>query len=241
MNAISLYSLVGQYQELQHLDTDGELDENALQAIKDTLEGLEGEIQVKATNVAAYLLNLEAYAEAADDAGKKLRARSQRIQRRADVMREYLRTQMIAADMTKIESPQFTLTRKKNPPAVIVAPDAKLADEYLTVQDPLIMSVVRDLMLLDRDIGQVIEETPPALLEDDYFLVKPGELVEIIQRYLPGRMPDKKAIGDALKAAHKAHEAAVKAAAKAKTDVPVFINPVPGAHLEHGERLEVKP
>lgn len=241
MNGLSLYALVGQYQQLQNLDTDGELDATALQAINDTLEGLEGEIEIKATNVGAYMLNIEAYAEAAMDASKQLKLRADRILRRADVMREYLRTQMVAAGMTKIESPQFTITRKKNPAAVIVEPDAKLADEFLTPPDPMIRRIVDATAFVQTDIAKVIDETPPALIAEEYILIKPDDLADVIARCLPGRTADKRAIGDVLKAAHKAHEAAVKLARKGEAEVPVFINPVPGAHLEQGERLEVKP
>ena len=63
MNNLSLYQLSHNY--LQALDflTDPELD-LPVEAINDTLEALEGELEDKAINVAKFLRNMEATAEA---------------------------------------------------------------------------------------------------------------------------------------------------------------------------------
>ena len=237
----SLYHLVQDYRQLEEIDTDGELDEHALQAIHDTLEGLQGEIEIKATNVGAFVLNLEAYAEAAAEASKALSARAKRIQRRADVMREYLRTHIAGAGIKKIEGPEFTLARKMNPPAVIIEPGAQLPEEFLQPPDPLIQTIIRGVAEIPRDVASLIESTPPVLIAEEYLLVTPAELAQIIERQLPARAPDKKKVGEALKAAVKAHEAAVKAATGKDEPAPVFVNPLPGCRLEQGERLEIRP
>lgn len=131
MGLPSLYRLAEQHQQLESLGTDEELDESALEAIRNTLEGLEGEIEIKAQSVAAYTLNLEAYAKAAKEASKQLTERARRIERRADALREYMRVQLEALELTKIDGPQFTLAIKKNPPSVVIAPEADLGDEWM--------------------------------------------------------------------------------------------------------------
>ena len=119
-----LYQLTSQHRALEALQIE-ETDDAALQAMYDTLEGLEGEIQVKAQSVAAHILNVEAMAAAAMDASKRLCERARRIQRRADAMRQYLHHHMELAGLTKIESPEFTLSVRKNPPSVqIIDQDA---------------------------------------------------------------------------------------------------------------------
>lgn len=233
MTGMSLWAMTEQYRALQHLSSDDELDETALEAIKNTLEGMEGALQEKAVNVAGFMLNLEAWSAAAADAGKKLKVRADRIQRRADVLREYIRTQMKAADMTKVESVELTLTRKANPPAVLIKPDAEIPETFLQPEDPMIDRIIRDVQAL----GPTIDEGEPYM---HTMMVTPAELRDILTCILPPRAPDKKKIGDVLKAATKAHEALVKVAQATEQPAPTFVNPVPGCELVQGERLEIK-
>lgn len=136
MGLPSLYKLADQYRQLEQLGTDEQLDETTLQAIQNTLEGLEGEIEVKTQNVAAYALNLDAYAEAAKDASKQLAERAKRIERRAQALRDYIRSQLEVATITKIEGPEFTISIRKNPASVVVAANADLGDEWMVFPEP---------------------------------------------------------------------------------------------------------
>ena len=54
---MNLYELTGQYLELQNLLESGEYDE---QLINDTMEAVEGEIEIKADNYARIIRNFEA-------------------------------------------------------------------------------------------------------------------------------------------------------------------------------------
>lgn len=136
MGLPSLYKLADQHKRLETLGTDEELDETALQAIHDTLEGLEGDLQTKAQSCAAVALNLEAWAKAAKDASKQLAARATRIERRADALRNYMLSALEAAGITKIDGPEFTVAIRKNPRAVQIATDADLGDEWLVFPEP---------------------------------------------------------------------------------------------------------
>jgi hypothetical protein len=131
MGLPSLYKLASQHHQLEAIGTDEDLDEAALEAIRNTLEGLEGEIEIKAQSVAAHCLNLEAYAKAAKEASKQLAQRAQRIERRADALREYMRSQLEALGLTKIDGPEFTVAIRKNPASVLIAPEADLGDEWM--------------------------------------------------------------------------------------------------------------
>src|SRR4051812_28429483 len=108
----ALYQLVAQFRELQILDAE-EIPEEVL---RNTLEGLEGEIQVKATNVAMFCQNLETFADTIDEAAKRMKERSAKIRSKSDQVRAYLKTMLEASEITKIEAPEFTLAIKKNPP-----------------------------------------------------------------------------------------------------------------------------
>jgi hypothetical protein len=123
----ALYQLVAQYRELQQIDAE-EIPEDVL---RDTLEALSGELEMKATNVAMFCQNLDTFAANCDEAAKRMKERATKIKRKADQVRGYLQTMMEAAQITKIEAPEFTLAIRKNPPSLVIVPDAKIPDEFM--------------------------------------------------------------------------------------------------------------
>ena len=136
MGLPSLFRLAEQHRELEALGTDEELDETGLQAIRDTLDGLTGDIEVKAASVAAVYLNMQAWAKAAQEASKALKERAARIEKRADALKEYMQMALETAGLTKIEGPEFTVSIRKNPPSVKIDPEADLGDEWMVFPEP---------------------------------------------------------------------------------------------------------
>jgi tRNA U34 2-thiouridine synthase MnmA/TrmU len=127
-----LYALVEQYRELERLDVE-EIDE---QALADTLEALSGEITVKATNCALFARNIETFADTVDEAAQQMAERAKRMRQKAAGVRAYLLNQMRGAGITKIQAPEFTVSIRKNPAAVQIAPDAAIPQEYMVVPEP---------------------------------------------------------------------------------------------------------
>ena len=83
-----LYQLTEQYRSLEALEVSDDL---PAEVIRDTLEGLTGELQEKATNVALFIRNVEATAEAVEDAAKKMQERANRLKARAQRPRDRAR------------------------------------------------------------------------------------------------------------------------------------------------------
>lgn len=129
----ALYQLVEQYRSLETLDASDDL---PAEVIRDTLEGLTGDLTVKATNVARYILNCESMADAVEGASKQMKLRAERIRKRADSIREYLKVNMQGAGITKIEATEFVLALKKNPPAVIIDNEAEIPADYKVTPPP---------------------------------------------------------------------------------------------------------
>lgn len=127
-----LYALVEQYRELERLD----VEDMAEQELADTLEALQGEIQVKATNCALFARNVETFADTIDAAAKQMAERAKRMRSKADSIRAYLLNQMRGAGITKITAPEFTISVRKNPAAVMVKPDAAIPPEYWVTPEP---------------------------------------------------------------------------------------------------------
>lgn len=130
---MKLYELTTQHRELSRLAEVEELDE---QTVLDTLAGIETDITIKAQSVAAVSLNIDAWATAAEDAAKRIAERAARMRRRAASLRDYLRTNMQAAGMTRIDSPEFTVAIKKNPASVQIAPGIILPARFMVQPDP---------------------------------------------------------------------------------------------------------
>ena len=113
---LTLYELTDQYRAaLSALPDDADMDQ-----VQQALGHLEGQIAIKGQNVAAFVLNLEAEAEAIDNAARKLKARADSTKRKADGLKEYLFVNMKALGITEIKANDGTFKAKivKNPPAV---------------------------------------------------------------------------------------------------------------------------
>lgn len=129
---LALYELVGQYKALEAL---AESEDLPPEVIRDTLEGLTGELREKAVSVAHFVENLVATADAIDGAAELMAQRSKRLRARAEAVREYLLFNMQASGITKIESPYFTLAVRNNPPTVIIDDEAAIPSVF-KVQPP---------------------------------------------------------------------------------------------------------
>lgn len=114
---MKLYELVGQYRALEALESSDDL---PAEVIRDTLDGLEGQLQDKATNVALFCRNLDATVEAIEDAAAQMTARAKRLRARSLSLKGYMLFNLQAAGISKVESPFFTVRVQKNPPTVII-------------------------------------------------------------------------------------------------------------------------
>ncbi len=121
---MKLYELTEQYRELANLDMDAD-------TLADTLEGIEGEIQIKAENLMSVISNMKSDTDSIDAEIKRLQTRKKTIANRQDWLREYLRSNMEASGIDKITCPLFTITLRKPTQAVSVDDIDALPDEYI--------------------------------------------------------------------------------------------------------------
>jgi len=162
----ALYIIANDYRAAANKLADLDLD---AQTISDTLEGLGGELEVKAQSVAFMVRNLEVAAEAIKVFEAEQTARRKAIENRAASLRDYLARCMEATGIEKIEGPGIALSFRKSTAVVIDEPG-----------------------LIPAEFMRTPEPPPPA--------------------------PDKKAIGEALKAGSS----------------------VAGAHIETRKNLQIK-
>lgn len=130
--SVALYSLVDQFKQLERL-ADDDIPEEVL---RDTLEGLAGEIELKSLNVVKYAANLLMVRDAVLAACAQMKARADRLTKRAESLHEYVRGAMEAAGIKKVECPEFTVSIVNNPPAVVVDDEAKVPATFKVTPPP---------------------------------------------------------------------------------------------------------
>lgn len=133
MSLPALYELAADYRRALETLADLDLPEEVVQ---DTLEALKGEVEVKATNVAAFVRNLEALAEQIRQAEAQMAARRKAIESRAERVRQYLLANLQACGITKIECPWFVVAIRKNPPSAEIVDEALLPERFLVAPPP---------------------------------------------------------------------------------------------------------
>jgi uncharacterized coiled-coil protein SlyX len=129
-NLPALYQIANEYQEAATRLAELDLPE---EVVRDTLEGLSGDLEAKSTNVAAFVRNLEAMAEKMKEAENEIAQRRAAIEKRTERVRQYLKENMERTGITKIECPYFALTIQKNPPGVKVIDAGAVPDAYMRI------------------------------------------------------------------------------------------------------------
>lgn len=133
MNGLSLYEIAHDHRRMVEALMEHQDD---AQAVADTIEAESWPLQVKAQNVAYAIRNLESSAAAIKDAEAQMAARRKSIEKRAEHIREYLKTSMEVAGVTKIDCPHFCLTIAKNPPGVEVFEPSLVPTEFMKTPEP---------------------------------------------------------------------------------------------------------
>lgn len=131
--SLSLFVLADQYLVVAERLSDLDLDE---QTLADTLEGLAGDLEVKATNVACFVRNLESAAEQIKKAEIVMNLRRKAIENRAERVKAYLKAQMERTGVLKIDSAYLSLAIKKNPPAVCIDAESQIPEDYMRQPEP---------------------------------------------------------------------------------------------------------
>lgn len=127
-----LYELTEQALQLQ--DLADESDETMAQAIADTFEALEGEFNDKAIALVKVTHMIKADTSMLDAEIKRLQARKKTMTNKIESLREYLRSNMAASGISKIECPLFSITLTKPQSVVVIDKEDDIPAEYLTIK-----------------------------------------------------------------------------------------------------------
>ena len=123
----TLYQLTDEYLSIQNTLLDAGVDDQTLQ---DTLEGASGELEQKCSNVAMVIRNMEATADQIAQAIATMQARQKALTKRAEWVNEYLHRNMERCGISKIDSPWFSISIKKNPPKVVIEDEGAVPQKF---------------------------------------------------------------------------------------------------------------
>lgn len=130
---MTLYELTDDYLALLEMAEDPDIDE---QALKDTMEGIEGALEIKAEGYAKIIRMLEGDAAVCDAESKRLRNKKQAIERNIDRMKKALQYSMVQTGKTKFKTPLFSFGIQKNPASVVIDHAGMVPASYWIPQPP---------------------------------------------------------------------------------------------------------
>lgn len=126
------------------------------EVVADTLTGMAGGLQEKATNVAAVALSLEGVAEQIKAAEERMSLRRKALENRARKLRTYLLTCMQLAEVKKIETPELRISVRKGPPSVVVDDAADVPAQYWRIPDPPPAAIDKDAIKTAIRAGEAV-------------------------------------------------------------------------------------
>lgn len=151
-----LFDIAAEYREAREKLADLDLPD---EVVRDTLEGMSGDIEVKATNIVAMTAEWDALAAAMKDAEAKIAARRKALENRAARVRRHLLDGLLYAGIQKIETPVFRIAVRDNPTAVDVFQPELVPPEFMRVPEPLPpapdKTAIRAALAAGRDVPGV--------------------------------------------------------------------------------------
>ena len=149
---MKLYELTEEYQALQEMVYDPEVDE---QTLKDTMEAVWGEIEEKADGYAKIIFGIKADVEKLQAEERRLNARRQRLENRAKWLKDNLEANMREVGKTKFKTALFSFNIQKNggvEPLVITGALEDIPGKYLIQQPPVVNNEAVRRLLAERPV-----------------------------------------------------------------------------------------
>lgn len=119
---LKLYEIAGLYNSFMDAVDNGEIED--MDAIADTLDGIQQEFDAKVENIALLYKTLTAEAEAIDNEAKALAARARYKKNVCDRLKSYVSANLQAIGQSKFETSKCKLSFRKSESLEIDDPDA---------------------------------------------------------------------------------------------------------------------
>lgn len=129
----TLYELTAEYMALLDMMEDADTDPDIL---ADTLEGLNGELENKVRGCCMVIRELEANDEMLTKEIKRMTDNRNVVRNSIQRMKDYIKGNMDALEIKKIDTGLFKVSVAANPPLLEVMDESVIPNEYLIPQAP---------------------------------------------------------------------------------------------------------
>lgn len=131
----ALYTIANQYLQLAEKLADGDFD---AATIADTIEasGITDELAEKAQGIEYVARSAEAHNLAIDAEIARLQSLKQHRMKVAAGLRAYLLDNMLRVQIERIDCPMFSISIRKNPPAVEIFDQLSLPSQFMVIPEP---------------------------------------------------------------------------------------------------------
>lgn len=142
----SIYEIQGRFLTILDMLESSDLDP---QMLADTMEGIEGELEVKCQNYAMVLKNLEGDVEALENEIRRLTSRKKTLENNIKRMKEAVRDVMVATGKTKFKTDLFSFSVQNNPASVVLDTEDldTLPDEFIRVKKEVDKAAIKEALL----------------------------------------------------------------------------------------------
>ena len=142
---MKLYEISNEFQKV--VDLIEKCDEMSPELIEQ-LNAVSEDASAKVINVAAYIKNLEVEAESMQTYLNNMRARQDKVEKRIESLKDYLRYNMDLLKLQKVESPEFDVQLRANQYSLDLFDQALVPKEYIRVKETVTISradIIKDL------------------------------------------------------------------------------------------------
>ena len=122
------------------------------QAFKDTLEGLEYEVELKADGYAKIIRQVEGNIATVDAEIKRLQGFKKLLEGNVDTMKGNLENTMKVTGKTKFKTDLFSFRIQKNPVSVKIANEDDVPPEYLKITTSVNKTAIKEAIESGEDI-----------------------------------------------------------------------------------------
>ena len=129
----TLYELTEEYRQLLDMMEDDSVDPEVL---RDTLEGVDGELEIKAENCAKVMTELGGKIDLIDREMERLKQKKDVLNNNIKWIKQQIEKSMIDTGKRKFKTDLFSFGIQKNPPAVVIDQEDQIPEEYWIAQEP---------------------------------------------------------------------------------------------------------
>ena len=143
----TLYELTGQFQQLLEMAETGDIEPDIL---KDTLDGIDGEIEIKADGYAKVIRELDGRVLMLKSEIERLSGKKSSIENNIKTMKESLENAMKITGKIKFKTGLFSFNIQNNPPRLII--DKDVPEEFLIPQPPKVDNARIKQLLKEQEL-----------------------------------------------------------------------------------------